>query len=243
MKLVTIQLDTNDLAGTRTFYTKRLGLPLLTESVDRLTFQVGWTRLTFRAVSNPVGPYHFAINVPGGMLEMCMHWFGMDYIDTQAHGQKIAEFADWRARAAYFPDNNGNLLEFITRHDVPSGDANLTISDLFQGISEIGIATPCVLKTISQLNRQFGIKPFRKAKPKHDFAALGDDYGLFILSQEHRHWLFTRTPASLNNCQITFELEPGGPVQTIHSQELIPAIATHRGCTCSKRDMQPAAFA
>ncbi|UFH53875.1 VOC family protein [Spirosoma sp. KNUC1025] len=218
MKLVTLELETTDPAGTRAFYTQHLGLSIVAESVDSLTLQVGWTQLTFRSTTKPVAPYHFAINVPSGMLEMCMHWFALDYIDTQARGQTIAEFGDWRARSAYFFDNNGNLLEFITRHDLACHEGNLTDCDFFQGISEIGIVTPCVIKTCRQLWERFGVKRFSKSKPMPDFAAFGDDNGLFIISKANRNWLFTTVPAALTNYRMTFELN--GTLQSLASDEL-----------------------
>lgn len=233
MKLLTIELDTADLLGTREFYTQRLDLPVIAESADSFTVQVGWTQLTFRSVTKPVAPYHFAINVPAGMLELCMHWFSLRYMDTQAEGRTIAEFPDWKARSAYFPDNNGNILEFIARRDLPSVDANLTVGDLFQCISELGIVTPCVVKTTYQLAKHFGVKRFSKSKPMHDFAALGDDNGLFIVSKEDRKWLFTNIPAAINNYRVTFESEPGAPLQTLSHNELGPRIAAStKPCSC-----------
>ncbi|WP_420149406.1 VOC family protein [Spirosoma sp.] len=237
MKLLTIELETANLTATREFYTRRLDLPIVDESADSLTLQVGWTQLIFRSVAYPVAPYHFAINVPSGMLEMCMYWFSLDYMDTQAQGQTIAEFPAWRARSAYFFDNNGNILEFIARHDLPSVDSNLTAEDLFQGISELGIVTPCVVKTTYQLSKHFGVKPFSKSKPMHDFAALGDDNGLFIVSKENRNWLFTNVPAAINNYHVTFEPEPGGAIQTLTRNELSPLVAT-TNLPCSCRSVQ-----
>ena len=219
MKLLTIELETTDLTGTRLFYTQQLGLSVVAESANALTFQVGWTQLTFRAVMRPVTPYHFAINVPAGMLEQCMHWFSFDYLDTQTCGQTIAEFRDWRARSTYFFDNNGNLLAFISRYDLSAVDANITLDDLFQGISEIGISTPCVSSTTRQLASRFGVTPFSKSRPKADFTALGDETGLFIVSKLRRPWLFTSIPAESTNYRITFELTPGGPVQTLVTNE------------------------
>ncbi|MBD2752536.1 VOC family protein [Spirosoma validum] len=233
MKLLTIELETADPVGTRKFYTQQLDLPIVAESAESLTVQVGWTQLTFRSVPGPVAPYHFAINVPSGMLELCMHWFSLNYMDTQSPGQTIAEFPDWKARSAYFLDNNGNILEFIARRDLPYIDANLTVGDLFQCISELGIVTPCVVKTSYQLSKHFGVKRFSKSKPMHDFAALGDDNGLFIVSKENRTWLFTNTPAVVNNYRVTFESEPGGPLQTLTRCELSPLVsAASIACSC-----------
>lgn len=222
MKLLTIDLYTNDPAATRHFYTECLGLAIVAESADYLTLQVGWTQLTFRAVTQPVAPYHLAINVPGGTLEVCMHCYALDYLDTQAPGQTIAEFPAWRARSCYFQDNNGNLLEFISRHDLHLDNPNLTIGDLFQGISEIGIVTENVAETTRQLVTRFGIESFSKSTPMPDFNAVGDDNGLFILSKAGRNWLFTQIPATQTYCRVTFETEPGSAVQTVHSYDINP---------------------
>ncbi|QJW88317.1 VOC family protein [Spirosoma taeanense] len=215
MRFLDIELYTADPAGTRAFYTQQLGLPIVAESSDYLTLQVGWTRLTFRAVTESVAPYHLAINVPSGTLEVCMHWYQLDYIDTQAPGQTIAEFPSWRARSTYFYDNNGNLLEFIARNDLSLDSPNLTLGDLFQCISEIGIATECVSETARQLIQRFGIGPFAKSVQLPDFMAMGDDNGLLILSKVGRNWLFTDTPAALNYCRIKFERTPGCQLQTL----------------------------
>lgn len=219
MKLLTIELETADLKNTRLFYTQQLDLPIVAESTTAITFQAGWTQLTFRSVKNSVAPYHFAINVPAGTLEVCMHWFGLHYLDTQACGQTIAEFREWRARSAYFFDNNGNLLEFISRYDLPAADSNMTFDDMFGGISEIGIGTRCVTSATRQLTRRFGITSFDKSKPLPDFETLGDDNGLFVVSKLGRNWLFTNIPAELNEYRITFEITPGGPVHTLASDE------------------------
>lgn len=233
MKLLAIDLETADPVGTREFYTQRLDLPIVSESIESLTVQIGWTRLTFRSVMKPVAPHHFAINVPSGMLELCMHWFSLNYIDTQAQGQTVAEFPDWKARSAYFFDNNGNILEFIARHDLLCGDTNLTTADLFQCISEFGIVTPCVVKTTYQLAKGFGVKRFSKSKSMHDFAALGDDNGLFIISKENRPWLFTNVPAAINNYQVMFEAKAGIPIQTLTPGKLKASVSTsHISCSC-----------
>lgn len=230
MKLLALDLYTSDLVATRHFYTRRLGLPMLSSSAYHLTVLVGWTHLTFRSVCQPVTPYHIAINVPRGSLEVIMYYFDLAYLDTQTPGEStlvestpgktIADFADWRARACYFYDNNGNLLEFIARTDLPLDDPNLTIDDLFQGVSEIGIGTEDVAHTAEQIRRRFGIQSFARSAPMPDFTALGDDNGLFILSKVGRRWLFSDTPAGLNYCRMQFTNGPEEVVHELYSYEV-----------------------
>lgn len=74
MKPLDLELYTADLVGTRLFYARQLSLPVLTSSEYHLTVLVGWTRLTFRLIDQPVTPYHLAINVPRGSLEVIMYY-------------------------------------------------------------------------------------------------------------------------------------------------------------------------
>jgi hypothetical protein len=165
-----------------------------------------------------VAPYHFAINVPRGSLDVIMYYFDLEYIDTQAPGKTIADFPGWRARACYFYDSVGNLLEFIARTDLNLDNPNLTFSDLFQGVSEIGIPTEDVAHTTRQIQGSFAIQQFDKTTPTSDFNALGDDNGLFILSRVGRNWLFSDTPAGLNYCRVEFS--NGSDVQVMYSYEV-----------------------
>ena len=235
MKLVDIELYTADLDATRHFYVRQLGLPLLSRSSDHLTVLIGWTRLTFRLVDQPVAPYHLAINVPRGSLEVVMYYFDFDYLDTQGPGKTIADFPDWKAKACYFYESpetpeRSNLIEFIARTDLNLDDPNLTFNDLLQGVSEIGIATEDVGYTTEQLQRRFGVQQFDRSKPAPDFNALGDDNGLFILSRAGRKWLFSETPAGLNYCRVRFTNGDGENVQELYSYE-VNRLPVGRGAT------------
>ncbi|GAB3955995.1 hypothetical protein GCM10028805_44520 [Spirosoma harenae] len=214
MKIIAIELYTADLIGTRSFYTRQLGLPIISESVDSLTLQVGWTLLTFRTVDKPTAPYHFAITVPTDMLEVCMHCYPLNYRSIQ--GQEIVEMAEWRTRACYFRDNNGNLLKFVTKRELTWFDPNFTMNDLFQGITEMGIASECVPTTTRQLMDRFGLPLFRRFLPTLETSILGNETGLLSIVQTGTNWPFTQTSASMNHCQITFEVEPGGSAQSLY---------------------------
>ncbi|GAB3989522.1 hypothetical protein GCM10028807_14610 [Spirosoma daeguense] len=232
MKILDLELHTTDLDATRLFYVRRLGLPLLSQSINHLTVLIGWTRLTFRLVDKPVAPYHLAINVPRESLEVVMYYFDLAYLPTQAPDKLIADFSDWRAQACYFYDSTGNLLEFIARTDLSLSNPNLTITDLFQGVSEIGIATEDVTYTAELLHHRFDVMQFTKSTPKPEFNALGDDNGLFILSKIGRKWLFSDTVAGLNYCRIKFTNTSGGPMQELYSYEVnrLPISRPVTGC-------------
>ena len=220
MKIIDLTLCSTNLEATKRFYVSRLCLPMLSQSTAHLTVLVGWTRLTFRLVDQPVAPYHLAINVPRGSLEVLMYYYDLDFLSTQAIGKTIADFPSWRARSCYFYDASGNLLEFIARTDLNLDDPNLMLPDLFQSVSEIGIATEDVLHTSQQIQHRFGVKLFDKSSPVADFSALGTDSGLFILSKIGRNWLFSDTPAGLNYCRVRFTHDADGVVHQLYSYEV-----------------------
>lgn len=220
MKILELDLYTNNLEAVRLFYVGRLGLPILSRSRAHLTMLVGYTKLTFQLVNQPVAPYHVAINVPYDSLDVLMYYYDLDYLSTQCPGKTIAYFPDWRAKACYFYDPCGNLLEFIARTDLDLNDPNLTLPDLFQGISEIGLPTQDVAYTSREIQRRFCVKQFSKTTPQADFNALGDDNGLFILAQEGRTWLFSNTQAGLSYCRVQFTCGVDKNLQQLYSFEV-----------------------
>ena len=220
MKIIELDLYTSDLEATKRFYVSRLCLPMVSQSTTHLTVLVGWTRLTFRLVHQPVAPYHLAINVPHDSLEVLMYYYDLDFLSTQAPGKTIADFPAWQARSCYFYDATGNLLEFIARTDLNLNDPNLTFPDLIQGISEVGVPTEDVPYTSRLIQQRFGVEQFSKSTLMSDFNALGTDTGLFILSKVGRNWLFTDTPAGLTYCRVRFTQGSDGTVHELYSYEV-----------------------
>ncbi|RIV20665.1 hypothetical protein DYU11_21765 [Fibrisoma montanum] len=204
MKIVRLELETNDLLATQQFYARQLLLPMVSYTYWSATFRVGWSELVFRQTDKPVQPYHFAFNIPLYALEQYQNSFQLPYIDTSPSHCKVAYFPNWKARAAYFFDNNGNLVEFIERQDAGFAEP---ADDIFQGISEIGLVTNDVPATTRQLTQRFGIGQFIKSQPLPDFNAIGDDYGLFILAKTGRNWRFTDVPAVAQQCKVVFQTD------------------------------------
>lgn len=200
MKICQLELLCHDLAATRTFYVDTLQLPVVCELPGSLTVRAGWTDLIFVRTDTPVAPYHFAFNVATNSLETLIKSFLLPYLNT-AFGQRIATFTDWRARACYFRDAAGNLVEFIERRDALFGGAP---SQLFQGVSEIGLAVDDVTALTRYLVEEFALPQFSKMNPLPDFNAVGDDFGLFILARTGRKWLFTDVPAEAQPCKVLF---------------------------------------
>jgi catechol-2,3-dioxygenase len=149
----------------------------------------GSTRVRF--APGPAVCSHFAINV--GDFDAAVGW-------ARGRAEELLRddvpFPDWRARALYFYDPAGNLVELIARERAP-GDA------LLIGVSEVGLPVADVGVAVEFLEAELGLPHF--SGNKEDFSAVGDDHGLFILVPVGRPWLFTDRPASDASLRVTIE--------------------------------------
>jgi catechol-2,3-dioxygenase len=138
------------------------------------------TRLRF--APGPAVCSHVALNVPPDRFEEAVA-FARDRADLL---QDDVPFPPWRARAAYFYDPGGNLIELIARERAPG-------ADLFLEISEVGLPVADVGAAVGFLERELALPHF--SGDRESFSAMGDDRGLFIVVPFGRHWLFTDRPA------------------------------------------------
>ena len=74
MKIAALELLTDDIDKTTSFYNKELGLKVLERDKSSISFAAGSTKLTFRfsEKENPV--YHFAFDIPHNKLHEAFHW-------------------------------------------------------------------------------------------------------------------------------------------------------------------------
>lgn len=200
-------LDTHSLHRTKLFYHKTLELDILRESEESITFRAGRTELTFRQSDNKAF-YHFAFNVSNNRFSDSFEWINqkLDILPV-SNEMMIAGYDNWNAQSFYFHDNNGNILEFIVRFDLPYQSSSSSPSDWIEELSEIGLVTNDVAAAAEQLSSDHSIPYFRKGPRLHDFIAMGDDYGLLLICQEKRGWVPTHKPAQHFPCTIVTGLE------------------------------------
>ncbi|WP_337965290.1 VOC family protein [uncultured Flavobacterium sp.] len=206
MKLQHIQIQTNNIPETTAFYRDILELPIIEKTSQSVTVKAGSSILKF--IENPDfnSMYHFAFNIPENKLEEAIKWCN-DKIDLVVIEDKrvIANFETWNANAIYFYDNNGNLLEFIARHDLD----NLQIKDFSSksilNISEIGIVDEDPIELGTHLIEDYGLSFFAKNFNSENFAAIGDDEGLLIIVKPYRNWYPTQTPSQSNKTKVRIE--------------------------------------
>jgi hypothetical protein len=133
---------------------------------------------------------HFAVNVPPDRFGEAVDW-----ARTQAELiQEDVPFEMWRARAAYYFDPVGNLVELIARERAPGAELLLEVSEVGLPVADVGAA-------VRFLEAELGLPHF--SGDRESFSAVGDDRGLFILVPVGRPWLFTDVPASDAPVRVT----------------------------------------
>jgi catechol 2,3-dioxygenase-like lactoylglutathione lyase family enzyme len=213
MQILETDLLTKDLAGTEKFYSSVLGLRIIEKTDASLLISCGRSVLRFLRSEEKTNPvYHFAFAVPYVNFKEAVTWASihLNLINLE-HNNVIAEFINWNARAVYFKDNNGNILEFISR--TSEGEVMHEPFDptLIQHIAEVGIVTDSVAVFARQLSNTYKIPVYEK-QPLHDnFGAMGDDSGLLILSSPGREWYPTEVKAEKHYSKV----------KLMHNEELI----------------------
>jgi catechol 2,3-dioxygenase-like lactoylglutathione lyase family enzyme len=206
MKIIELTLLTDDISETEKFYSDRLGIKIFEKSKTTISFTVGTTLLTFIKSTNQNPVYHFAFNIPNNKLDEALSFIENTIgIITTNENDKIAHFENWNAKSFYFKDNNGNILELITRFDLDNKSDKGYNNSLIQSVSEIGISVDNVLNECDNNILKYNLNYFAKQKPVETFAALGDDNGLIIFAKNKRSWFPTDNPSGKHWTKLKFE--------------------------------------
>lgn len=203
MDILEIEIQTDDLVETETFYSDILGLQLASKGQNSISFLAGQSTLTFIESVKLNPKYHFAFNIPHNKLDEAIIWTSakLDLIKNAGNGI-VANFESWNAKAIYFFDNNGNILEFIARFDLDNdSDKAFGISSI-QSISEIGIVVDAPIKLADKLVEKNNLYFFAKSSKSEKFVTLGNDNGLFIIVETNRKWYPTEQQAEKHYTKI-----------------------------------------
>jgi catechol 2,3-dioxygenase-like lactoylglutathione lyase family enzyme len=205
MEILEIELLTNDIEETISFYTKILGLQIILQNKDSVSFAAGITKLTFRRSEKEKPVYHFAFDIPNNQLLEAFAWIERrtDILEVIAP-DKIADFYNWNAKSFYFYDNNGNILECIARFNLENKSEKIFDGASIVSISEIGFVAKNVSKLCDELVDKYGLSVF-SMQPKLDkFIVLGTETGLFILAEEGKDWYPTKRKAKSFWSKVVF---------------------------------------
>lgn len=191
-----LHIESADLNGTLEFYQVRLGLPVVSKNATQVCILIGSSLLYVHLKKESTAQYHIAFNIPCNKIREANEWLkGKADPLIIYNDSSIVDFRNWNAESVYFMDNNGNVLECIARRDLKNDIQHEFDHSCFLSISEVGIVTENVEATCNSLIRQFGLHYFDKQPPLKNFAAIGDDYGLLIISSSGRNWYPTSIPS------------------------------------------------
>ena len=74
MKILEIEIQTDNIIETEAFYKETFGLKLFNKSKDSISFIAGNSKLTFIKSENIKPKYHFAFNIPNNKLGDAINW-------------------------------------------------------------------------------------------------------------------------------------------------------------------------
>lgn len=189
MKILELELLSDDILKTEAFYNQVLGLETVFKGDSSVSFQAGNTKLTFHTSQNEKPVYHFAFDVPNNkLLEAFSQIENQTEIMYVIPPEKIADFYNWNAKSFYFYDNNGNIVEFIARNDLDNASEKPFDGNSILSVSEIGLVSKNVNEQCDELFNKYGLIPYSKQPKLPKFIVLGTVTGLFILVEENRDW-------------------------------------------------------
>lgn len=205
MKIKHLKLYCANLDEQRHFYTRKFKFPVASDSGDSLTLKIGDSLLTFEENRIHKSYYHFAFNVPFGALEKALKWAHKKVEVIQVDDEVIQEFKAWNARALYFLDPAGNVVELIGRKRFNDEyPASFNESKLLN-ISEVGLPVFEVSSAYKTIKKATGLQKFDCVS--NMFCAAGDDEGLLILvDSAEKSWFPTEDPARAFNLEVDFHV-------------------------------------
>ena len=179
----------------RDFYGRGLGLPLDGEAIV-----VGETRLRFE-VEEGGAFYHFALLVPGDRFDAALAWAG-ERVELLGD---VFDFEAWDARAVYFHDPAGSIVELIAHHGLDeNGRSGGFEAEELVGFSELGIVGDPTRELRLLESGGLSLWDGTIDEPGR-LAFVGERGRTLILAPPGRGWLPTGRPAEPH--PVEFELD------------------------------------
>jgi hypothetical protein len=202
------------LPAVADFYGICLGFDRLEGAEGVLGFRVGATRVRFRP-SETAAFYHFALLAPGDRFDRLLDWASerTTLLPDPDSGELVFDFTGWGARACYFHDPAGNIVELIAHRGIGErGSEGPFAADELLGFSELGLVGDTA--AIAELLRsRLGLELWDGTLDgERRLAFVGEPAKTLILSPPGRPWLPTRRPAEPHPLDVTLSGTPEGEV-------------------------------
>jgi hypothetical protein len=183
--------------GLSAFYHDVLGLPL-----DGDAIVVGETRLRFEP-EDGAAFYHFALLVPGDRFDAALAW-AQERVELLGG---IFEAEAWDARAVYFHDPGGNIVELIAHRGLEeNGRSGPFSADELVGFSELGLVGDPPRRL--QVLESRGLRLWDGTTEEPDrLAFVGEPGRTLILAPTGRGWMPTGRPAEPHPVEFRLDLD------------------------------------
>jgi catechol 2,3-dioxygenase-like lactoylglutathione lyase family enzyme len=192
---VTLAAAASRLPAQAAFYGDRLGLEVGRVG-DGTEVVVGETRLRFAAGGGEPW-YHLALLVPGDRFDPALVWAGERVeLLPGADGEVVFTFEAWEARACYFHDPAGSIVELIAHRGVGErGGRGAFEGRELVGLSELGLVGDPPASAAA-LAAGLGLELWSgSVEEPGRLAFVGERARTLILASEGRGWLPTGRPA------------------------------------------------
>lgn len=197
------------------FYRDRLGLRVAALETDGVAVEVGETVLELLpADGSPF--YHFALLAPGDRFEALLAWARerVELLPDAETREDVFDFTNWGARAVYFHDPAGNIVELIAHRGIGEVGANGSFAaGELVGVSEVGLV--CDPPSLAAaLDGELGLLAWDGTVDGEErLAFVGEKARTLILCRPGRPWLPTGRPAEAHPVEIVLAGgEPEGEV-------------------------------
>ena len=201
-------LVTRHLQTMKDFYLKQIGFPLVSETNDSFTMQIGTDQLTYRQTDDVDTQYHMAFNIPENVFQEGKAWLAARTSLLIEKGQDEIYFDFTDSHSCYFYDSDENVLELIARHQInpTKEDQTFDVSDIL-GIGEMSLTVKDVLE-IGERLAEIGVLE-RRERPLNgaslNFLGPVADGTHILLVPEGRTWLFSPKTAKVSPIEMELD--------------------------------------
>ncbi len=197
MKITQVELFIANFEETISFYKDQLHWELLNTKDGKATFRVGESLLVLHQNEESKHYYHFAFNIPPNLFHSAKHWIQQRMTLLTEDGDDEADFTESKAKALYFEDPAGNIIEYIARSTTPTALTYEFSPTQLVGISEIGVSTNDV-KTVVEELMGMGIFPRNNENIYEsqflNFMGEAEEGNYIIVGPVGRRWIFSEKP-------------------------------------------------
>jgi catechol 2,3-dioxygenase-like lactoylglutathione lyase family enzyme len=202
------------------FYEQTLGFAV-ERRPGRVVVPVGGDVLELVATDDDTDPFHhFALLVPGDRFDAARCGLGEGAVPlARDDGETVFAFDFWDARAVYFHDPAGNIVELIAHAGTAerSGAAGDFSAAELAGLSEIGIVVDDPAAAVAALERDLGLELW--SGDAEQLAFVGAKARTLILAPPGRGWLPTGRPSEPHAVTVTVTGGADGAVVLAGSPE------------------------